>query len=105
PFDYHLTRKLIQLCEQHDIFHTRDVFRFYHSDSASAIEAGNDIRTALACFGTDATHGWERCHMQALESLGRLLVAYMLSEPTFRRDREELAPLEGFSQQQEGLEE
>ncbi len=105
PFDFHLSRKLIELCEQHDIYHTRDVFRYYHSDSTSAIEAGNDIRTALACFGTDATHGWERCHMQTLESLGNLLVAYMFSEPTFHRDREELAPLEGFPQQQEGLEE
>ncbi|HEX7031100.1 MAG TPA: osmoprotectant NAGGN system M42 family peptidase [Gammaproteobacteria bacterium] len=105
PFDYHLTHKLIRLCEQNNIFHTRDVFRFYHSDSASAIEAGNDIRTALVCFGTDATHGWERCHVQTLEALGKLLIAYLLSEPTFKRDREELAPLEGFPQQQEGLEE
>lgn len=104
PFDFHLTRKLIRLCEQFNIYHARDVFRFYHSDSASAIEAGNDIRTALVCFGTDATHGWERCHLQSLESLGKLLIAYLLSEPTFRRDRDELAPLEGFSQQQEGLE-
>lgn len=105
PFDFHLSHKLIHLCEENHIYHTRDIFRYYHSDSASAIEAGNDIRTALACFGTDATHGWERCHLQTLESLGRLLMAYMLSEPTFRRDREELAPLEGFPQQQEGLEE
>lgn len=104
PFDFHLTRKLIELCEQHNIFHTRDVFRYYHSDSASAIEAGNDIRTALACFGTDATHGWERCHVQTLQALGNLLIAYLLSEPTFTRDREELAPLAGFPSQQEGLE-
>lgn len=105
PFDFHLTHKLIGLCEEFDIYHTRDVFRYYRSDSASALEAGNDIRTALVCFGADATHGWERCHVQSLEALGRLLVAYMLSGPTFRRDREELGPLEGFSQQQEGLEE
>ena len=105
PFDYHLTHKLIDLCEQFDIYHTRDVFRYYRSDSASALEAGNDIRTALVCFGADATHGWERCHEKSLEALGRLLIAYMCSEPTFRRDREELAPLEGFSQQQEGMEE
>ena len=104
PFDFHLTRKLLRLCEQFNIYHSRDVFRYYHSDSASAIDAGNDIRTALACFGTDATHGWERCHLQSLESLGKLLLAYLLSPPTFQRDREELAPLEGFPQQQQGLE-
>lgn len=104
PFDFHLTHKLLRLCEQFHIYHTRDVFRFYHSDSASAIDAGNDIRTALVCFGTDATHGWERCHLQSLESLGKLLLAYLLSPPTFQRDREELAPLAGFPKQQKGLE-
>lgn len=104
PFDFHLTHKLLRLCEQFHIYHTRDVFRFYHSDSASALDAGNDIRTALVCFGTDATHGWERCHLQSLESLGKLLLAYLLSPPTFQRDREELAPLAGFPKQQKGLE-
>lgn len=100
PFDYHLTRKLLRLCAEHGIDCRRDVFRYYHSDSASAIDAGNDIRTALVCFGTDATHGWERTHRDALESMGRLLLHYMLSEPTFRRDRETLAPLEGFASEQ-----
>ncbi len=54
PFDYHLTRKLVQLCRDNDIKHQKDVFRFYRSDSASAIEAGADVRTALVTFGVDA---------------------------------------------------
>ncbi|HET9679009.1 MAG TPA: osmoprotectant NAGGN system M42 family peptidase, partial [Gammaproteobacteria bacterium] len=100
PFDYHLTRKLIKLCQSNNIECHRDVFRYYHSDSASAIEAGNDIRTALVCFGTDATHGWERCHTHTLHSMGELLAHYMLSGPTFTRDREEMAPLSGFPSKQ-----
>ena len=51
PFDYHLNLKLLDLCRQHEIDVNKDVFRFYRSDSASAIEAGNDTRTALVCFG------------------------------------------------------
>jgi len=97
PFDYHLTRKLIRLCERHEIPFQRDVFRHYRSDSASAVDAGNDLRTALVCFGVDASHGWERTHTHALQSLAELLVLYMLSEPTFERDAEELTSLEGFS--------
>jgi len=97
PFDYHLSHKLLALCRQHDIPHRRDVFRFYRSDSASAIDAGNDIRTALLCFGTDATHGWERTHIESLTALAQLLCRYLCSEPTFTRDREELSSLEGFS--------
>ncbi len=96
PFDYHLTQKLIRLCEQHAIPFQRDVFRHYRSDSASAVEAGNDLRTALACFGVDASHGWERTHEHALQSLATLLAAYALSEPTFARDAEGLSPLDGF---------
>lgn len=98
PFDYHLTQKLIGLCREHDIAHQRDVFRYYRSDSASAIEAGNDIRTALLCFGVDSSHGYERTHLGALQSLAALLTLYAQSGPTFARDRRELAPLEGFPQ-------
>jgi len=97
PFDYHLTHKLIRLCERHEIPFQRDVFRHYRSDSASAVDAGNDLRTALACFGVDASHGWERTHTHALQSLAELLALYMLSEPTFERDAEELTSLDRFS--------
>lgn len=79
PFDYHLSRKLIDLCKQNDIRHTRDVFRHYRSDSASALEAGADVRTALVTFGVDASHGYERIHSHALRSLSELLTCYCLS--------------------------
>ena len=58
PFDWHLTRHLLALCREHGIEHARDVFRYYRSDAASALEAGNDIRTALVCFACHGSHGW-----------------------------------------------
>jgi peptidase M42 family hydrolase len=97
PFDYHLTHKLLELCSDYGIRHQRDVFRHYRCDSASAIEAGNDIRTALVCFGTDATHGYERCHLRALQALADLLGLYVQSPPTARRDRLGLGSPEGFT--------
>ena len=99
PFDYHLTHKLLDLCRRHGLPHQRDVFRYYRCDSASALEAGNDIRTALACFGVDSSHGYERTHLESLRALGELIAVYMQSEPTFRRDRRSLGPLEGFPTQ------
>lgn len=96
PFDYHLTHKLLELCRTHEIQHRRDVFRYYRCDSAAAIEAGNDIRTALACFAVDSSHGYERAHIEGLRELSALITLYMQSEPTFARDKKELAPLEGF---------
>ncbi|MGB8433564.1 MAG: osmoprotectant NAGGN system M42 family peptidase [Burkholderiales bacterium] len=99
PFDYHLTRKLIRLCRENDIAFQQDVFRYYRSDSASAIEAGHDVRTALITFGIDASHGHERIHMHALRSLAELVTAYALSSVEITRDMEEIGTLKGFTKQ------
>jgi len=96
PFDYHLTHRILQLCQEFEIPHQRDVFRYYRSDSAAAVEAGNDLRTALATFGIDASHGWERIHWNALDSLAQLVALYMQSPPLYDRDREQRGPLVGF---------
>jgi len=99
PFDWHLTRKLIALAQANNIAHVRDVFRYYRCDAAAALEAGNDIRTAIVCFGTDATHGYERTHLHALEGVARLLTAYMQAPPVATSDRRPLAQREGFENQ------
>lgn len=99
PFDYHLTRKLVRLCIENEIFYQKDVFRHYRSDVASAVEAGHDVRTALICFGVDASHGWERIHVHALRSLAELVTAYTLSPIAFTRDAMEVGPLKGFTRQ------
>lgn len=99
PFDFHLTHKLLRLCREHEIDHQRDVFKYYRTDAASAVEAGNDLRTALLCFGVDASHGYERTHRSSLICLAELLAVYMQSQPTFFRDKKAMAPLRGFPHQ------
>lgn len=99
PFDYHLTRRLIQLCQEFEIEHRRDVFRYYRSDSAAAVEAGNDLRTSLITFGVDGSHGYERIHWDALESLIKLLSVYMQSTRLYGRDRVDMGPRFGFPTQ------
>ena len=99
PFDWHLTNKLVRLAREHDIPFQKDVFRYYRSDSASALEAGADIRTALITFGVDASHGYERIHLDALVSVARLAVAYALSPVEIERDREPVSGPEGFTHQ------
>lgn len=96
PFDYHLTHRMLQICQEFEIPHQRDVFRYYRSDSAAAVEAGNDLRTALATFGVDASHGWERIHWDALQSLAELVALYMQSPPLYGRDRNARGALPGF---------
>lgn len=90
PFDRQLTQSLIKMCEREGITYSRDVFRYYRSDAAAAVEAGNDIRTALLCFALDSSHGYERTHLESLTALSELLIYYMESKPLFHRDEEAL---------------
>jgi peptidase M42 family hydrolase len=102
PYDYHLSRHLLKLAAAHELPVRRDLFRYYFSDAHSATTAGHDSRTALLAFGCDATHGYERTHVDSLNALSRLLVAYMLSPPVFASDaKPEHASLEKFSHQLE----
>ena len=102
PYDFHLSRHLLRLAGQYDIPVRRDLFRYYHSDAQSAVTAGHDIRTALLAFGCDATHGYERTHLDSLAALARLLSAYLLSPPVFASDAQPArSSLERFSHQLE----
>lgn len=99
PFDYHTTKKLVDLCREEDIRFQKDIFKHYRSDSASALEAGHDVRTALIAFGVDASHGYERIHMHALRSVAELVTAYVTSPLEIERDVEEISAIEGFPEQ------
>lgn len=99
PFDYHLNRKLCAIAKDYGIDLVKDLFRFYRSDSASAIEAGHDTRTALVGFGVDGSHGYERTHLSSLTAVADLIALYIQSEPTFARDKDEMATLNGFPHQ------
>jgi peptidase M42 family hydrolase len=85
PFDYHLTRKLCRLADERGIRFVRDVFRYYRSDVAAAIEAGAGTRAALVGFGLDGSHGWERTHMDSLEAVYGLLHAWLRTPLTFEK--------------------
>ncbi|MFF7708768.1 osmoprotectant NAGGN system M42 family peptidase [Pseudomonas sp. NPDC007930] len=100
PYDYHLSRHLLKLGQQNELPVRRDLFRYYFSDAHSAVTAGHDIRTALVAFGCDATHGYERTHIDSLTALSKMLTAYLLSPPVFASDAEPAnASLKNFSKQ------
>ncbi|WP_026876970.1 osmoprotectant NAGGN system M42 family peptidase [Jiangella gansuensis] len=97
PFDYHLTRRLIALCEKNDLPFRRDVYRFYRSDAAPAVESGLECRTALIGFGVDSSHGHERTHLDSIRYTAQLLTAYLSSPLTFSEwDDQPTGALEDF---------
>lgn len=83
PFDFHLTRKLCALAEEHGITYVRDIFRYYRSDIAAAIEAGAETRAALVGFGVDGSHGWERTEFASLEATYDLVSRWITTPLTF----------------------
>ncbi|GAA4536048.1 osmoprotectant NAGGN system M42 family peptidase [Mycobacterium paraffinicum] len=85
PFDYHLTRRLCRLAQEQEIPCARDVFRFYRSDAAAAIEAGAGTRAALVGFGLDGSHGWERTHLDSLQAVYCLLHTWLQTPLTFAK--------------------
>jgi len=100
PHDYHLSRRLVALAKEQGIPVYRDVFRYYHSDAGAAVKAGEDVRTALLCFGTDASHGYERTHISTLIHLAELITCYIQCGPTVSRDRTRLHDsVDAFSHQ------
>jgi peptidase M42 family hydrolase len=97
PFDFHLTRRLCRLAADHAIEAHRDVFRYYRSDVAAAIEAGAETRAALMGFGVDATHGHERTHLDGIVATAELLAVYLQTDLTFARwDAAPTGPLREF---------
>ena len=97
PFDYHLSRRLLALADEHGVPVRRDVYRHYRSDAAPALEAGVEARAALLGVGVESSHGHERTHLDGLVALSRLLVLYLQTDLTFADwDRQPAGSLEDF---------
>ncbi|HVM18535.1 MAG TPA: osmoprotectant NAGGN system M42 family peptidase [Egibacteraceae bacterium] len=101
PFDFHLTRRLLLLASDAGIPAQRDVYNFYRSDVASAIEAGAEMRAALIGFGVDASHGHERTHLDGIRHVAELLTVYLQTPLTFESDVTPAAPVDEFFSQEE----
>lgn len=78
---YHegLNRKLRALAEQHHIPYKTDVYPFYGSDGEAFWRAGGDVAVALIGPGIDASHNYERTHIDGLVATTNWIMAYLLS--------------------------
>jgi len=98
PYDFHLTAHLRSIAERAAIPYQQRYLKAFHSDAASALIAGHDVRTAVLAYAGDASHSIERAHIESLMNIARLLEAYSISDPTFARD-ESVTTAEDFSHQ------
>ena len=79
PYHYDLTRKLVELAKENNIDYKLDIYPYYGSDASAAIRAGFDVKHALFGPGIEASHAYERTHLDSLKHSAALLEAYVLS--------------------------
>jgi putative aminopeptidase FrvX len=78
PYHHGLSQRLRQLAEQNQIPYRVDIYPYYGSDGEALWRAGGDIAVALIGPGVDASHNYERTHLEALVSTTQWIVAYLL---------------------------
>ncbi len=77
PYDYELTRRLQYLASDQGIPYKVDIYPYYGSDASAALRAGGQFKTALVGPGIDASHSYERCHVDSLERTAWLMLEYL----------------------------
>lgn len=80
PYDTTMGRKLRRLAAAHGISLKPDIYPRFSSDAKAFWNAGGDAKVALIGPGTDATHGYERTHMDALIATTQLIAHYLVAE-------------------------
>ncbi len=79
PYHHGLSQKLCQVADGLSIPYKVDVYPYYGSDGEAFWRAGGDVAVALIGPGVDASHNYERTHLEALLATTQWVVGYLLS--------------------------
>lgn len=79
PYHHGLSNHLRQLAEDHNIPYKTDIYPYYGSDGEAYWRAGGDVAVALIGPGVEASHNYERTHMDALIATTQWIMSYLLS--------------------------
>lgn len=78
PYHHGLNQHLRSLAEAYDIAYKVDIYSYYGSDGEAYWKSGGDVAVALIGPGVDASHNYERTHMDALLATTQWVLAYLL---------------------------
>ncbi len=78
PYHYGFSQRLRKLADMHKIPYKVDIYPHYGSDGGAFLSAGGDVAVALIGPGVDASHHYERTHMDALKATTAWVRAYLL---------------------------
>ncbi len=79
PYHLGLRRRLEALAAGAGIPYQTDIYPYYGSDGEAFWRAGGDVAVALIGPGVDASHHYERTHVDALKATADLILAYLLA--------------------------
>ncbi len=79
PYHVDMNRKLVRLALAAGIPHQTDIYPYYGSDGEAYWRAGGDVRVGLIGPGVDASHNYERTHVDSLAHTAQLIVEYLRS--------------------------
>jgi len=79
PYHHGLSQHLRSLAVEYEIPHKVDIYPYYGSDGEAFWRAGGDVAVALIGPGVDASHNYERTHIDALIATTKWIMAYLLN--------------------------
>ena len=77
PYSYDMTSRLIEAAEKTGADYAVDIYPHYGSDAEATLRAGHDFRHGLIGPGVYSSHGYERSHIDGVESTIRLLTGFV----------------------------
>jgi putative aminopeptidase FrvX len=80
PYHHGLSQRLRKLADRNEIPYKVDIYPHYGSDGGAFLSAGGNVAVALIGPGVDASHHYERTHLEALKATTAWVQAYLLEE-------------------------
>lgn len=77
PYHIDLTQRLRSLAQTAGIPYQIDIYPYYGSDGEAYWRAGADVQVALIGPGVDASHNYERTHIDSLVATAQLIAEYL----------------------------
>ena len=78
PYHHDLSQRLREIAQAHDIFYKVDIYPSYNSDGGALFHA-SDVAVALIGPGIDASHNYERTHIDSLLATARWVMGYLIT--------------------------
>lgn len=78
PYHRELSNRLVKLAQEYKIPFKTDIYPHYGSDGSAYLRAGGTAKVALIGPGVDASHSYERTHLDALVATTNLVMGYMM---------------------------